>query len=79
MMKCTFCGCTDGAACMIPVDGDGNIRFGVDPNVNLGDYRPCGWLIKGECCTAPACVEQAYELIGWIPRELAARARIKAA
>jgi hypothetical protein len=64
-MTCKFCGCTDSKPCAIPIcEGPGlEPMLATDSNVAIG-VMPCGWLIDdpaGPVCTAPACVEKAYE------------------
>lgn len=73
-MKCKFCGCTDDRPCSIPLELDGRIAIGAGGIFNSQlEYIACSWLIP-ELCSAPACVEKAYIEVGWIHRELIARA-----
>jgi hypothetical protein len=60
-MKCKFCGCTDQKPCLIPLvaGADGQATIGFDAAI-ASSVMACDWLIPN-VCTAPACVEKAYE------------------
>lgn len=63
-MKCKFCGCTDDAACQIPVVIDerepGGVLLWAGPRDQADGAIPCYW-IAPEICSNPECVKQAYD------------------
>jgi hypothetical protein len=64
-MKCKFCGCSDRKACAIPMTfGDHPLDTDVPINCLPGELAefttPCHW-IAPDVCSAPPCVERAYE------------------
>ena len=75
-MKCKFCGCTDKRACAIPMlwsttpDVEellmffGDTRYPVIARAGqVAEFTtPCHWSAP-HICSAPACVERAYQEI----------------
>lgn len=52
---CKFCGCTEEAACQIPVS---YLTAEERADFPLPTF-PCSWLLE-DVCTNPACVQKAY-------------------
>jgi len=62
-MRCKFCGCTESAACPVPVriderEAGGVVLWNGAPE-DADGFVACQW-IAPEVCSAPACVKKAY-------------------
>ena len=61
-MRCKFCGCSDASPCFIPPSyiEDAVAAFARSRRECRRQGVPCSWLLL-DVCTAPSCVERAYE------------------
>jgi hypothetical protein len=66
IQRCKFCGCTEDKPCLLTEVTEYAESFIIGTGIQLVPEGaktrlvPCAWLLEGDLCSAPACVEKAY-------------------
>lgn len=69
--SCRFCGCTEEHPCQLTAVVDTNrneylLAAGEIVTDGLETYQTfCAWLLD-DVCSAPPCVERAYQALSWV-------------